>query len=322
MGVIMNEVFQQILTKIKEYDTIIIHRHLHPDPDAVGSQSGLAFAIQEAYPTKKVLMTGSDVGDLDFIATMDEVSDDDYKNALVIAIDTANTPRISDERFNQGKELIKIDHHPDDDHYGDIVYVDELASSASEIVARIINASHGTLKVSPKVAASLYAGIVGDTGRFLFNSTSSETFAIASELVKTGIDHTQISQNIQEVTLEQARLQNKVFDLMHVDPSGAAYITVSQKQMDDLGINFEQAKAVVGGPGRVKEIKAWVSFTQKQDGTYRVSYRSKGPVINELAKKHHGGGHALASGAEAKDEAEMKQIFDELVAVTKEYEGN
>lgn len=318
----MNEIFAQILQEIKKYNTIIIHRHQHPDPDAIGSQSGLGFAIKAGFPDKKVLLAGEDVGDLDFIATMDQVKDADYKGALVIVIDTANTPRISDERFDKGQELIKIDHHPNDDNYGDVVYVDDAASSASEIVARLINFSDGELKMNQAVAASLYAGIVGDTGRFLFNSTSSETFKIASELVATGIDHTKISQNIQEVTLEQARLQNKVFDLMHVDPSGAAYIMVTQDQMKELGINFEQAKAVVGGPGRVKDIKAWVSFTEKPDGSYRVSYRSKGPIVNELAKKHHGGGHALASGADAKDMAEVKQIFDELVQTTKEYEGN
>ena len=51
---------------------------------------------------------------------MDDVSDDDYKHALVIVCDTANTARIDDERYNKGDFLIKIDHHPNDDIYGDI----------------------------------------------------------------------------------------------------------------------------------------------------------------------------------------------------------
>ena len=65
---------------------------------------------------------------------MDEVPDNDYEGALVIVTDTANTPRIDDDRYDKGDFLIKIDHHPNDDAYGDLLLVDTSASSASEIV--------------------------------------------------------------------------------------------------------------------------------------------------------------------------------------------
>ena len=71
---------------------------------------------------------------------------------------------------------------------------------------------------------------------------------------------------------------------------------------------------------RIKDVIAWNVFVEKPDGTYRVHYRSKGPVINELAAKHDGGGHALASGANAKDMDEVKQVFAELVEVTRKYQ--
>lgn len=313
--------FAEIITEIKKYQTIIIHRHLHPDPDAIGTQSGLAFSLRAAYPDKKILMTGSEVGDLDFIATMDEVSDADYQEALVIVVDCANQPRVSDQRFHDGQKLIKIDHHPNVDPYGDLQYVDDQASSTSEIIFELIASSNGELVLNAAVAASLYAGIVGDTGRFLFNSTSSRTFAIASELVGTGIDHTAISQNIQEVTLAQAKLQNMALDTLELDPSGAAMIMITAADLAKYHINFEQAKAAVSTPGRLKEVMTWVTFTEKPDGTYRVSYRSKGPVINTLAQKHDGGGHDLASGANAQDLKEVQEIFQELIAVTKKYKG-
>jgi phosphoesterase RecJ-like protein len=88
-----------ILEQIKAYDTIIIHRHINPDPDALGSQGGLAASIQAAYPDKRVLKAGGDVGNLDWLSTMDDVQDADYQNALVISVDTADTPRVSDQRF-------------------------------------------------------------------------------------------------------------------------------------------------------------------------------------------------------------------------------
>lgn len=127
-------VFQAILEKIKAYDTIIIHRHQRPDPDAIGSQVGLKEILKTNFPDKKVLATGVNEPTLSWIAEMDEVADQDYEGALVIVTDTANTPRIDDDRYDKGDFLIKIDHHPNDDAYGDLLLVDTTASSASEIV--------------------------------------------------------------------------------------------------------------------------------------------------------------------------------------------
>ena len=109
------EIFKQILHKIKEYDTIIIHRHMRPDPDALGSQVGLKKLLQVNFPEKQIKVAGTTEPSLAWLATMDEISDDDYKNALVIVCDTANTARIDDERYSKGDFLIKIDHHPNDD---------------------------------------------------------------------------------------------------------------------------------------------------------------------------------------------------------------
>src|SRR5699024_4761167 len=99
---------------------------------------------------------------------MDVVSDEVYHEALVIVCDTANTGRISDQRFVQGNKLIKIDHHPNKDPYGDIMWVDTDASSTSEMIYDLYLLFSDLLKIDEQVARLIYAGIVGDTGRFLF----------------------------------------------------------------------------------------------------------------------------------------------------------
>lgn len=119
--------FQAILEKIKSYDTIIIHRHQRPDPDAIGSQIGLKEILKANFSDKKILATGINEPTLSWIAEMDEVPDNDYEGALVIVTDTANTPRIDDDRYDKGDFLIKIDHHPNDDAYGDLLLVDTSA---------------------------------------------------------------------------------------------------------------------------------------------------------------------------------------------------
>ena len=73
------------------------------------------------------------------------------------------------------KFLIKIDHHPNDDPYGDICWVDSSASSCSEIITRLVENLDGKLKLNAKAARLLYAGIVGDTGRFMYNATTPAT---------------------------------------------------------------------------------------------------------------------------------------------------
>ena len=311
--------FTEIYQKITQYDTIILHRHTSPDPDALGSQAGLARSLKLQFPNKRILCAGeNDEGDLAWINHMDQVTEQDYEGALVITTDTGNTARISNKLYSKGDFLIKIDHHPDVEPYADMSFVDDQAPAASQIVADFIITEK--MPLTAEVAYPLYAGIVGDTGRFMYPETTDHTFKIAAKLAATGININEIARNISDVTFEQAKLQAEVLEYMKVDASGAAYVILTQDTLHKLGVDSEQASCTVSTPGRIKDIIAWNVFVEKPDGTFRVHYRSKGPVINELAAKHDGGGHALASGANAKDMAEVKQIFAELVQVTKEYQ--
>ncbi|QEA53408.1 DHH family phosphoesterase [Loigolactobacillus coryniformis] len=302
------ELQQQIIAQIKAFETIIIHRHEKADPDALGSQVGLAEIIRASFPAKKVYVVGANTEGLDWLATMDQVTDETYRQALVIVTDTANTPRVDDQRFDQGQELIKIDHHPNDDAYGDIQLVDDQASSTSELIFDL-QAASAELQLPATAAQLLYAGIVGDTGRFMFANTSTHTFNVAGELVKADFDPTMINRNLDTLTLEQARLSAYVLEHMTVLPSGAAYVTLTTETLNALNVSVAQAHAVVSLPGKIAAVQVWSVFVQQAPASYRVHLRSKGPIVNQLAKAHDGGGHPLASGARAYSEAEIKAII-------------
>lgn len=303
--------FQTILEHIKHYQTIIIHRHQNPDPDALGSQAGLKAIITHHFPDKKVLITGFDEPSLAWISLMDQVSDADYKDALVIVTDTANRPRIDDERYTMGACLIKIDHHPNDDVYGDLSYVDTKASSASEIIAEF--AFSQGLALTDEAARLLYTGIVGDTGRFLYASTSSKTLAIASQLRNYSFDFAAISRQMDSFPLKIAKLQGYVFEQLDIDASGAARLLLSQKVLNSFGISLAESSAIVSAPGKIDVVQAWVIFVELPDGQYRVRMRSKEKIINGIAKRHQGGGHPLASGATSSGLEENEQIYQELI---------
>ncbi|EMC05624.1 DHH family phosphoesterase [Streptococcus mutans] len=302
--------FKTILAKIKAYDTIIIHRHMKPDPDALGSQVGLKEVITSNFPQKTVKVTGYNEPSLSWLAQMDDVSDKDYEGALVIVVDTANRPRIDDQRYLNGNFLIKIDHHPDEDHYGDLSYVDTKASSASEIITDF--ALQNQLKLSDQAARLLYAGILGDTGRFLYPATTSKTFIIASELLKYDFDFAALARQMDSFPYKIAKLQAYVFENLEIDKNGAARIILSQKILKKFNLTDAETSAIVSSPGKIDTVQVWAIFVEQADGHYRVRLRSKSTVINEVAKRHAGGGHPLASGANSYSLAENEDIYQEL----------
>lgn len=302
--------FEEILEKIKAYDTIIIHRHQRPDPDALGSQAGLRELIKHNFPAKKVLATGFDEPTLAWITTMDKVSDSDYDGALVIVTDTANTPRIDDERYTKGDCLIKIDHHPNEDVYGDLLYVNTNASSASEIISDF--AFSTGLALSSEAARLLYSGIVGDTGRFLYPATSSKTFMIASKLREYDFDFSSLARQMDSISFKIAKLQGFVYDNLEVDDNGAARVILTQETMKKYNVTEAETSAIVGAPGHIDCVQSWAIFVEQADGNYRVRLRSKTKVINEIAKRHDGGGHPLASGANSYSLKENEQIYQEI----------
>ncbi|KZM56530.1 bifunctional oligoribonuclease/PAP phosphatase NrnA [Aeribacillus pallidus] len=308
---------QQILNEIKAFDTIIIHRHVRPDPDAYGSQCGLAELLKESFPEKNIYVVGNDEPSLTFLYKMDEIQDDVYQEALVIVCDTANQERICDKRYDKGKKLIKIDHHPNEDPYGDIVWVDTSASSVSEMIYEfyLFGKDQG-LTLSKKAASLIYAGIVGDTGRFLFSNTTKKTFQYASEIIDYGFSFTQIYDEMYKTKLNVAKLNGYVLQNFVLTDSGAAYIKLPKELLDEYRVTPSEASQLVGALGNIEGIKAWVLFVE-ENNEIRVRFRSKGIVINELAKRFKGGGHPLAAGATINSWETADQIIQELVALCK-----
>lgn len=303
---------QQILDMIKQYETIIIHRHVRPDPDAYGSQGGLAEIIKASFPEKHVYTVGKEERSLRYLRELDTISDDTYKGALVIVTDTANAERICDSRYSLGEQLIKIDHHPNEDPYGDLVWVDTTSSSTSELIYEwYLAGKEQGLKMSDAAARLLYAGIVGDTGRFLYPSTNDRTFQYAGELIKYHFSRTEVYDGMYEMPLNVVKLNGYVLQNFEMDEEGIASVRISKELLAEYEVRPADASLLVSVLGSVEGIKAWVFFIEEED-QIRVRLRSKGPVINTVAKKYHGGGHPLAAGASIFSWDEAKHVVFDL----------
>ncbi|MGD6855542.1 DHH family phosphoesterase [Bacillus infantis] len=302
----------KILDEIKKYDTIILHRHVRPDPDAYGSQGGLAEIIKTSFPEKTVYTVGKEEESLNFMRRLDSIPDEAYKGALVIVCDTANQERVCDQRYTMGDKLIKIDHHPNEDPYGDLMWVDTDASSVSEMIYEFyLEGKDAGLKMSDEAARLIYGGIVGDTGRFLFPSTTEKTFEIAGELIRYNFSRTDLYDKMYELKPNVVKLNGYVLQNFEVLANGAASVTISRELQEQYGLKASDASLLVGVLGNVQGIKAWVFFIEEED-QIRVRLRSKGPVINGLAKKYKGGGHPLAAGASIHSWAEKNDVIKDL----------
>lgn len=308
----------QILAEIQKYETIIIHRHVRPDPDAYGSQGGLAEILKASFPNKHIYTVGKEEETLHYMRRLDYISDETYKGALVIICDTANIERICDNRYRLGEKIIKMDHHPNADPYGDIMWVDTTASSVSEMIYEFyLFGKENGLKMSDEAARLIFAGIVGDTGRFIYPSTTNKTFAYAGELIKYNFSRTELFDKMYEMKPNIVKLHGYVLQNFEMRQYGAAVMLLTKELLAQYDAKPAEASLLVSELGNVSGIKAWVFFIEEED-QIRVRFRSKGIVINELARKYHGGGHPLAAGASIYSWEEAKGVIADLEQLCKE----
>lgn len=169
----------------------------------------------------------------------------------------------------------------------------------------------------PNIAARLlFAGIVGDTGRFMYPSATVKTFERASELLKYDFDRAKLFAGMYEVDRKVLHLQGYIYQNFEIDDNGAAFIKIDRAILKKFNVNASEASQLVSSLGEVRGICAWTILIEEED-QIRVRLRSKGPIINTLAAEFGGGGHPLAAGASVYswDEADelitrLKQLCD------------
>ena len=216
--------FTEIINAIKKYHTVIIHRHHHPDGDALGSQIGMKHIIRENFPEKQVFCVGDDAGFYGFMddSVMDEIPDSAYAGALAIILDTATPHLISDSRYTLAEYTVRLDHHIFCEKIADAEVVDTSFESCCGLVTRF--AMDCGLRVNSAAATALYTGMVTDSGRFRYDSTTAQTFRMASFLMEQGINTNRIFRSLYADNFESKKLKAQFILKTQFTANNVAYI--------------------------------------------------------------------------------------------------
>lgn len=315
------ETKQLILNKIKEYDRIILVRHIRPDGDCVGATLGFKYLLKESFPNKEIKVYANDYIDyLDFLGKEDDdESIEKYEGALIIALDTAVSDRISNSNYCKSKELIKIDHHIEVDKYGDINWVDDSRSSCCEMIVEFYDTFKDELKMPLESATALYTGIISDSGRFKFSSVNGNTLRLSAILLDKGIDIETIAAHLYLKDFNVYQLQGDMLKSAKITENGVAYIYVTEDIQKKYNLSLSDASSMISVIDSIKGSLIWLAFIDNPDGTIRVRLRSRFMTVNQIASKHHGGGHDKASGATCYSKEEMEELIKEADIEIKKY---
>lgn len=309
---------KNILNEIKTYDTIIIHGHKRPDGDCYGGQYGLKGILKDAFPNKNIYVVGEESDYVKYVGSPDTINDDAYQDALSIVVDTATKERISDPRYIKGKKVIKIDHHIDVDAYGDMNWVDTSYPAVSEMITDF--AIQHDLKIPLSSAIALYTGLITDTGRFRYRGVSNRTHCMAGALINAGVDVEFIDSKLTQESLKIFALKGYVYSNFVTVEGGFIYLKMPRAIINQYGVTDEEAASVVNLIGGLEGYPVWALMIEYEN-EIRIRLRSSGPVINTLAEKYEGGGHAKASGARLPSWDHIDQFIGDVIQHIKASKG-
>lgn len=304
---------KSIFKKIEKYQIITIFGHVAPDGDCYGSQTGLMTFLKEVFPKKQIYILGSGFKKaIPIFDEMDVVDDETIASSLAIVVDVSDLERIEDQRVMMAKEIVKFDHHigSDSPSFAKIQVSKTSACSACQMVGEFI--LDNQYRISKDVGERLFLGMVTDSGRFLYLSSSDNTFLVLNEIMKAKIDFQKIFDTLYESDDISTKAKGYIMYNFKASQHGVAYIVLNKETLKDLNIDYNYASTMVNCLSGMKGYPIWVSFAENEDGVTRVELRSKKYNVQEVAIQFGGGGHQKASGCRLEDINDYEKVVDAL----------
>ena len=288
--------FEAIISKIEQYDSIVIFGHLNPDGDCYGSQIALRNILRTRYPEKQVYCVGSGLKKFfDILGKMDVVSDEIIAQSLAIVLDSNDINRLEDQRAWKARDFAKIDHHIDTHtfHEGPEV-IDDNATSTCELIYRF--AKENNLEIDLIAGSALYLGIMTDTARFQFANNFVRMFEIARDLCDLGVDPILLNKTNNLVPEISITIKSFVYSHVRKDERGIIYAVATKKEREELGVTSAQICGNTSLLSYVTGYPVWFVASETDNGGMQVEMRSSTFDIQKIAMHFGGGGHAFAAG--------------------------
>jgi phosphoesterase RecJ-like protein len=296
-------ILQRILDGIRESQTLCVVGHVRPDGDCIGSQLGLALALQNQ--GKKVVCWNQDPlpAKLAFLDThkIYEPPRAGRRFDCVIATDCASFERLGQagEHIKHRKLFINIDHHASNTRYADLNWVSAKQPSTGELIFRLLESANWA--VTPPIADCLFAAVSTDTGSFQYPTTRPATFNVASKLVERGADLAKVCHEVyQSYPLSRVRLLKHVYNHFHLTHEDrTAYFWLKPADYARTGARPDDSEGLIDHLRAIQPVVVACLFEEIDPGLIRISLRSKSERVdvNLIATKFGGGGHSAAAGA-------------------------
>ncbi len=324
--------FKKIHKYIQNAYCPVLVPHVDPDPDALCACN----AIREYLKTKrKKNYLGLQAPlfnkyyfifdeNRDFIIQPEDLEKVKNEIDLVIALDIGVSGRGG--CWVNGFDnipVVNIDHHIDNDNFGDVNIVDSGYSSTCEMVYEFFKVNN--INVSKKMAVDLYTGIVYDTGSFRYSSTTKQTLNYVAEMVEQyDFDKNDIYEKLFENKKVQSLcLQTRVFESLELFNNGKIAVTwLNKNGYNKCNANEDDAIELVRVGSSIQGVDFSIFIHEKKD-KIKVSLRSKSDFnVNKIAREYGGGGHVKASGFSMQGTVHevKKQILDDLINKYKKFE--
>jgi phosphoesterase RecJ-like protein len=297
------KIIDRILEIIREHQTFCIVGHVRPDGDCIGSQLGLALALQNA--GKRVTVWNDDPVPQKYKFLNPDGLFAKPKTGetfdCVIATDCASFQRLgrAGECIGDRKIFINIDHHESNTRYADVNWVSPREPSCGELIYRLIKVARWP--ITKPIADLLFTGISTDTGSFQYATTRPGTFHAAAELVTRGANLAKICDEVyQSYPLSRVKLLKHVYSKFRLtDNDRIAWFWLKQKDFNRTGAESNDTEGLIDHIRAIEPVVVACVFEELEPELTRLSLRSKSDRVNvnEICAQFGGGGHPAAAGA-------------------------
>ena len=286
---------------------ILLMTHERPDGDAIGSLCGMYFILREngyfvdALIPEAVPDMYQDFVPSGLITSITTLGVECYSH--LITLDASTRMRVSAPCIRQEGipiPCLNIDHHPDNERYGEACYIVPTASSTAEIVLAI--AREANLMISPVSATLLLLGITTDSGCFRFDNTTPEALRAAARLLELGADRAHIIRNCFLSKPENmARFEADLLcnHLKKAFGGQFAWFYLDPALLEKYGVDLRNTEQLIEALRAIDGVVI-AAVIRKEKENFKVSLRSKSKRISvgRIARRLNGGGHEMAAGCQ------------------------